>query len=86
MTKINKREARQLYESGIDVLIGGHDAQGDSATFRASQFKDGRCDCRLASIDNEKRERNFEDIVTYFTWLYCTGEYRRFKYPEYWSA
>lgn len=57
MTKISKREARKLFEEGIDIIIGGHDVQGDGATWRASQFK----------------QATFDDLCDYFERIYCRG-------------
>jgi len=63
MTKISKREARKLFNEGIDISIGGHDAQGEGATWKASQFK----------------QPTFDDLCDYFERVYCRGTGRLLK-------
>lgn len=57
MTKITKREARKLFNAGTDILIGGHDIQGEGAFWKASQFK----------------QTTFDELYDYFEWRYCRG-------------
>lgn len=63
VTKITKRQARDLFENGIDIIIGGHDVQGEGATWRSSQFK----------------QSTFDDLCSYFDHLYCHGAGRFLK-------
>lgn len=66
-TKITKREARKLFDEGKDILIGGHDAQGEGATWWASQFK----------------QSTFDELCNYFDKYYCHGVGRLLKIEFY---
>jgi len=57
MTKITKREARKLFDSGIDINIGGHDVHGEGATWKSSQFK----------------QPDFNSLCDFFEQHYCRG-------------
>lgn len=56
-TKITKREARKLFDKGIDIGIGGHDVTGEGAMWRVSQFK----------------QTTFDELCSYFENRYCRG-------------
>lgn len=67
MIKITKREARRLFDCGEDISIGGHDVQGEGATWKASQFK----------------QSTFDELCTYFERVYCRGVGRLLKIEFY---
>lgn len=63
MTKISKREARKLFNEGVDISIGGHDSKGEGATWKASQFQ----------------QNTFDNLCDYFEHVYCRGTGRFLK-------
>lgn len=65
--KISKREARKLYNSGLDFLIGGVNCHGEGAWWSAFQFK----------------EPNFDSLCTMFEDRYCRGRNRIIKMEYY---
>lgn len=63
MEKITKRDARKLFDDGVDISIGGHDVHGEGATWKSSQFK----------------QATFNELCDYFERYYCRGTGRFLK-------
>ena len=67
MIKINKQQARELFNKGIDFYIGGHDIYGEGAKWKVSRFK----------------QDTFENLCDYFKRYYCKGVGRFLKVEFY---
>lgn len=67
MTEISKKEAKALFDQGIDIGIGGHDSKGEGARWKASQFG----------------KSNFSELCKYFKKIYCRGVGRFMKIEFY---
>lgn len=67
MNRISKREARNRFNVGLPVLIGGTDVKGEGAYWNITQFSDVVTD-------------DFDAICEYFERIYCRGV-GRILYP-----
>lgn len=79
LTPITKKEARELFIANQPFLIGGHDITGEGAYWQWKQLLPQALKWATGKWADKLYKDDFNALVAYFRWRFCTGQGRLLK-------